>query len=45
MLLDKRAFDEYGLDFSSQALIFELFQSVFINLGYIDPMEGFDEEE
>ena len=45
MLLDKRAFDEYGLDFSSQALISELFQSVFINLGYIDPMEGFDEEE
>lgn len=45
MLIDKRTFDEYGLDFSSQALISELFQSVFINLGYIDPMEGLDEEE
>lgn len=45
MLLDKRAFDEYGLDFSSQALISELFQSVFINLGYIDPLDALDKEE
>ena len=44
-LFDKRTFDEYNLDFSSQTIISELFHSVFTNLGYIDPLDALDKEE
>lgn len=43
-LIDKRTFDKYGIPFTSHALISELFQSFFINLGYIDPMKGLNDE-
>lgn len=44
-LIDRRYFSDYKVKYNMEQLMFELFRSVYYNLGFIDPLKEIDDIE